>query len=198
MMGYIWGGMIIAAVFFGVIGGQADAVAEAALTGAEKAVTMAFSLLGMMCFWSGILEIAKRAGLTEKLARLIRPLTKLLFPKLSPDSPAVSAMVMNMTANFLGLSNAATPLGLAAMHELDKINPTPGTASDEMCMFVVINTASISLIPTTVITLRSAAGSVDPFGIILPVWVCSVMSAGVGVIVAKWLGHRRQRGRLSC
>jgi len=193
MMGYIWGGMIIAAVFFGVIGGQADAVAEAALTGAEKAVTMAFSLLGMMCFWSGILEIAKRAGLTEKLARLIRPLTKLLFPKLSPDSPAVSAMVMNMTANFLGLSNAATPLGLAAMHELDKINPQKGRASDEMCIFVVINTASITLIPTTVITLRAATGSADPFGIIVPVWICSILALTVGVTAAKLLAGKTRR-----
>jgi len=194
MMGYIWGGMIIAAFCFGAVNGQLEAVAQSALTGAENAVTMALGLLGMMCFWSGMLEIAKRAGLTEKLARLIRPLTKLLFPKLSASSPAVTAMVMNMTANFLGLSNAATPLGLAAMAELDKINPHKGTASDEMCMFVVINTASISLIPTTVITLRAAAGSQDPFGILVPVWICSVTAVIIGVMAAKLLA-RRDRGR---
>ena len=194
-MGYIWGGMVIAAFFFGIANGQLQSVAEAALSGAENAVTMAFSLLGMMCFWSGMLEIAKRSGLTDWLARLIRPLTKILFPKLSPDSPALRAMVMNMTANFLGLSNAATPLGLAAMHELDKINPNKDTASDEMCMFVVINTASISLLPTTVITMRAAAGSIDPFSIILPVWICSICSVTVGVIVAKYLSRRNKRRR---
>lgn len=196
MMSYIWGGMILVSFIFGIISGQTEAVASSVLSGAEKAVTMAFSLLGMMCFWSGILEIAKRAGITEKLAHLARPVTKLLFPKLKSDSPAVTAMVMNMTANFLGLANAATPLGLAAMRELDAINPKKDTASDEMCMFVVINTASISLLPTTVITLRAAAGSADPFSIILPVWLCSLAAICVGVTVAKLLSHRGKRGRL--
>ncbi len=193
MMGYIWGGMIAAAFLFGIINGETEAVAQASLDGARNAVEMALGLLGMMCFWSGLLEVAKRAGLTEKLARLIRPLTRLLFPRLPSDSPAVTAMVMNMTANFLGLSNAATPLGLAAMRELDKINPQKGCASDEMCMFVVINTASISLIPTTVITLRSAAGSADPFSIMVPVWICSLLSITVGVAAAKLLARRGRR-----
>ena len=193
MMGYIWGGMIITAFFFSFLTGNIETVAQSALTGAKNAVEMAMGLLGMMCFWSGLLEIAKRAGLTEKLAKCIRPLTRLLFPKLNPDSPAVTAMVMNMTANFLGLSNAATPLGLAAMTELDKINPKKHIASDEMCMFVVINTASITLIPTTVITLRAAAGSADPFGIIVPVWICSILALTVGVITAKILSKGKGR-----
>lgn len=196
MMSYIWGGIILVSFIFGAVNGQTEAVASSVLSGAEKSVTMALSLLGMMCFWSGILEIAKRAGITEKLACLARPLTKFLFPKLNPNSPAVTAMVMNMTANFLGLANAATPLGLAAMHELDAINSQKDTASDEMCMFVVINTASISLLPTTVITLRAAAGSADPFGIILPVWICSLSAITVGVTVAKLLSRKGKRGRL--
>ena len=194
MMGYIWGGMIVVSFLFGLFSGKTELVSQAVLSGAENAVKMAFDLLGMMCFWSGLLEVAKRAGLTEKLARLIRPLTKRLFPSLSPDSPAVHAMVMNMTANFLGLSNAATPLGLAAMAELDRENPHKGRATDAMCMFVVINTASLSLIPTTVITLRAATGSQDPFGIVVPVWICSVLAVFVGVITAKLLS-RRKRGR---
>lgn len=193
MMGYIWGGMIITAFFFSLLTGDIEAVAQSALKGAENAVEMSMGLLGMMCFWSGLLEIAKRSGLTEKLATYIRPLTKLLFPKLTPDSPAVTAMVMNMTANFLGLSNAATPLGLAAMAELDKINPKKEEASDEMCMFVVINTASITLIPTTLITLRAAAGSSDPFGIIVPVWICSILALTMGVTAAKILSKRNRR-----
>lgn len=193
MMGYIWGGMIVIAFFFSLLTGNIETVAQSALTGAENAVNMSLDLLGMMCFWSGLLEIAKQSGLTEKLAKCIRPLTRLLFPRLKPDSPAVTAMVMNMTANFLGLSNAATPLGLAAMAELDKINPQKEEASDEMCMFVVINTASITLIPATVITLRAAAGSADPFSIILPVWICSVLALTVGVATAKLLSKRKRR-----
>ncbi len=195
-MSYIWGGMMIAAFFFSVFSGNTEAVAEAVLSGAEKAVTMAFSLLGVMCFWSGMLEIASRAGLTEKLARLMRPLMRVLFPRLAPDSPATRAMVMNMTANILGLSNAATPLGLAAMQELDKINKNKEIASDEMCMFVVINTASISLMPTTVIALRAAAGSSDAFGILVPVWISSLTALAVGVFAAKLLARCQKRGRL--
>ncbi|MBE7036586.1 MAG: hypothetical protein E7403_04770 [Ruminococcaceae bacterium] len=193
MMGYIWGGMIVIAFLFGFLTGDIESVAQSALDGAKNAVDMSMGLLGMMCFWSGLLEIAKQAGLTEKLAVCIRPLTKLLFPKLKADSPAVTAMVMNMTANFLGLSNAATPLGLAAMAELDKINPQKGRASDEMCIFVVINTASITLIPTTVITLRAATGSADPFGIIVPVWICSILALTVGVTAAKLLAGKTRR-----
>lgn len=194
MMGYIWGGMIVTAFLFSFLTGDIEAVAQSALDGAKNAVDMSLGLLGMMCFWSGLLEIAKRSGLTEKLAICIRPITRLLFPKLKADSPAVTAMVMNMTANFLGLSNAATPLGLAAMAELDKINPEKGTASDEMCMFVVMNTASITLIPTTVITMRAATSSADPFSIIVPVWICSFSALTVGIIAAKLLakGSRRR------
>jgi len=193
MMSYIWGGMIVLSVLAAFFTGRIDAVAQGALDGADSAVKMALSLLGMMCLWSGLLEIARRAGLTEKLARLMRPLMRLLFPHLPPDSPAVSAMVMNMTANMLGLSNAATPLGLAAMEELDKINPHKGTATNEMCLFVVINTASISLFPTTVITLRSAAGSTEPFSILLPVWICSIIALFFGVLTAKLLSTRKGR-----
>lgn len=192
-MGYIFGGMIIVAVLFSFGGGSPEAVAQAALSGAESAVKLSFDLLGMMCFWSGLLEVARRAQLTEKLSRLIAPVTKFLFPRLPSDSPAVSAMIMNITANVLGLSNAATPLGLAAMAELQKINPKKERASDEMCMFVVLNTASISLLPTTVIAMRAAAGSSDPFSIIVPVWLCSAMALTVGVLMAKLLSARERR-----
>ncbi|MBE7010777.1 MAG: spore maturation protein A [Ruminococcaceae bacterium] len=194
MMSYIWGGMIVFSVLAAFFSGRTELVAQSILDGANSAVQMAISLAGMMCLWSGILEIAKRSGLTEKLAKLLSPLMRLLFPRLSPDSPAVRAMVMNITANMLGLSNAATPLGLAAMKELDRINPQKGVATDEMCMFVVINTASISLLPTTVITLRHAAGSTDPFGILIPVFLCSLCALVSGVITAHMMSMRR-RGR---
>ncbi len=195
MMGMIWGGMMVAAFFFGAIKRTPEAVAEAVLSGAENAVTLALGLLGMMCFWSGLLEIAKRSGLTEKLAILLKPFMKVLFPRLSPNSPAVLSMVMNITANLLGLSNAATPLGLAAMAELDKINPEKGIASDEMCMFVVINTASVTLIPTTVMILRQRAGSSEPFNILIPVWICSLTAITVGILAAKIMARYSRRGR---
>ncbi len=194
MMGYLFGGMILAAFFFGLTGGQLESVTAALFSGAESAVSLSISLLGMMCFWSGLLEIAKRSGLTELLAKLLSPVTRLLFPRLPKNSPAISAMVMNMTANFLGLANAATPLGLSAMAELDRINPKKGTATEEMCLFVVINSASLSLMPTTVITLRSALSSQSPAEIIPAVWLSSLCALIPGIILAKVLARRQRRG----
>lgn len=196
-MNYVWAGMIILAYVFAISGGKTDAVTQSALDGAKGAVDMVISLLGMMCFWTGLLEIAKRSGLTGKLARFASPLMRILFPKLKKEKEAQSAIIMNMIANFLGLSNAATPLGIKAMEELDRINGKKQLASSEMCMFVVINTASITLMPTTLITLRSAAGSTEPFAIIVPVWICSVFSVTAGVIAAK-LFDRREAKRGLC
>lgn len=196
MMNYVWAGMILAAYLFAFVNGNVEAVTQGALDGAKSAVEMTLALLGMMCFWTGLLEIAKRSGMTEKLARLARPLMSFLFPQLKRDGVAVSAIVMNMTANFLGLSNAATPLGLKAMEELNLANGGSSRASDAMCMFVVINTASINLIPTTLITLRSAAGSSDPFGIIVPVWLSSLLSVTVGVAAVKMFSKKDARRKL--
>lgn len=196
MMNYVWAGMILAAYLFALMNGNVEAVTQGALDGAKSAVEMTLALLGMMCFWTGLLEIAKRSGMTEKLARLARPLMSFLFPQLKRDGTAVSAIVMNMTANFLGLSNAATPLGLKAMEELNRANGGSSRASDAMCMFVVINTASINLIPTTLITLRSAAGSSDPFGIIVPVWISSLLSVAVGVAAVKMFSKKDARRKL--
>lgn len=196
-MNYVWAGMIILAYVFAISGGKTDAVTQSALDGAKGAVDMVISLLGMMCFWTGLLEIAKRSGLTGKLVRFASPLMRILFPKLKKEKEAQSAIIMNMIANFLGLSNAATPLGIKAMEELDRINGKKQLASSEMCMFVVINTASITLMPTTLITLRSAAGSTEPFAIIVPVWICSVLSVTAGVIAAK-LFDRREAKRGLC
>ena len=190
MINYIWASMLILSFIFSIAKGNLSDVNNALLDGASSAVEMAIGLLGMMCFWSGLLEIAKRAGLTEKLSKMLRPLMKLLFPELKENSPAIIAMLMNMVANFLGLSNAATPLGLKAMKELDKENKQRKKASHSMCLFVVINTASITLIPTTVIALRAANGSKDPFSVIVPVWICSVISITVGIVISKILAKR--------
>ena len=193
MINFLWGGMIIVSFVFAMFSGNMESVNGALVEGTRSAVDMSIGLLGMMCLWTGLLEIAKRAGLTEKLAEVLSPLMRLLFPELKKDSPAVCAMLMNMVANFLGLSNAATPLGLKAMAELDKENKKRKSASDAMCLFVVINTASITLIPTTVIALRASNGSKDAFSVIIPVWICSIISVTVGIIAAKIMKKRGGR-----
>lgn len=190
MMNYIWVFMIIFSYIYSFFAGTTEAVTASVFSGAEKATQMVISLLGMMCLWTGLLEVAEQAGITKKIERLLSPVTRILFPTLPDGSEAKSAIVMSMTANLLGLSNAATPLGLAAMNKLEKRSLTPGIATDDMCMFVVINTASITLIPTTLLTLRTAAGSAAPFEIMVPVWICSVLSVASGIIAAKIFARR--------
>lgn len=190
MINYIWAGMIVFSVIFALFSGNLEAVSNGLLEGAESAVSMSIGLLGLICFWSGLLEIAKKSGLTEKMSEIAKPFMKKLFPELKPDSPAIDAMLMNMTANFLGLSNAATPLGLKAMDELQKENRKRKRASHSMCLFAVINTASITLIPTTVIALRASNGSKEPFSVIVPVWICSFVALLTGVVISKLMSKR--------
>lgn len=196
MLGYIWAGIIIFSYIFSIFTSRIAIVTEAALSGAGDAVSLAISMLGITCFWSGIMEIAKKSNLTEKIAKIMSPLISRLFPDISPKSPAYSAIVMNIIANLLGLSNAATPLGLRAMAELKRENNNAPVASGAMCMFVLINTASVTLIPSTVIALRSASGSLFPFEIILPAWISSFCSLFAGIIFYKFLTKRSQRRSL--
>ena len=190
MLNYIWSGMMIIAVIFGLLTGRITDVSSALMTGANDAVAMTISLMGIMCLWTGIMNIAENTGVTEIVAKMLSPLMRVLFPKLK-DKKAKDAIIMNMTANMLGLSNAATPLGLKAMQELKRLSDGK-TATDEMCMFIVINTASLQLIPSTVIALRQAAGSVTPTDIIIPVWICSVCVITVGVLAAKIFSKRQK------
>ncbi len=184
MLNYIWGGMMLISIVFGAFNGTLQNVASAIMTGASDGVNTSLSLLGVMCLWSGIMEIANNSGFVKFFAVLLRPLTKILFPRLKSDSEAINAIVMNMTANMLGMSNAATPLGIKAVKELHKLNPSK-VASDEICMFVVINTASIQLIPSTVLALRQSVNSANVFEIIFPVWIVSIVAITVGVITCK-------------
>ncbi len=190
MLNYIWGFMILIAVIAAFFTGRMDAVAAAAMEGAAAGINLVFEMLGVMCFWTGLMEIAQRAGLIRGIARLLRPLTRLLFPRLSPNGDAMEAIVMNISANLLGMSNAATPLGLRAMQMLDQENGGKKRASDAMCMFVLINTASIQLLPTTLILLRQNAGSQSPAEIMVPVWIVSVVALLCGVCSAKILQKR--------
>ncbi len=191
MINYIWAGMLLLSFISALIGGDVEALTKGAIDGAGEGVTLAVSLLGIMCLWSGIAKIAERSGLIEVFARLLRPVTKVLFPRLKAGSSALSAIVMNMVANLLGMGNAATPLGIRAMEELNKLNTTD-EATDEMCIFAVLNTASIQLIPSTLISLRQSFGSIDPSIIIVPVWIVSIMAVLSAVVSAKIFEKRRR------
>jgi len=190
LLNYIWGIMIVLSVICGFLTGKIGDVSNALITGADDGVKMTISLMGVMCFWSGIMNIAEKSGVTEIIAKILKPVTKILFPKLK-DEKAINAIIMNMTANMLGLSNAATPLGLKAMKELNKYSDGK-TATDEMCMFIVINTASLQIIPATIIAMRQAAGSATPTDIIIPVWLCSIRVITVGVVTAKIFSKRQK------
>lgn len=188
MLNYIWSGMIIIAIICSLLTGRIAEISSALIEGAADGVSLTISLMGIMCLWTGIMKIAGETGVTEMVARLLAPLIKILFPKLK-DKRAKDAIVMNMTANMLGLSNAATPFGLKAMEELKRLSPNK-VASDEMCMFIVINTASIQIIPSTVIALRQ--GAATPTDIIIPVWICSICVVTIGVLAVK-IFSKRQR-----
>ena len=191
-MNYIWGFMIIISYIYSIFTGTTAEVTASIFDGCESAVKLVISLLGMMCLWTGMLEIAQSSGLTKKVQKLISPLVSFLFPSVRKNSETAGAISMSITANLLGLSNAATPLGLAAMEKLENENPTKETASDNMCMFVLINTASITLIPTTLLTIRTTFNSSAPFEILVPVWIVSLVSLASGVICAKFCARRRK------
>ncbi len=179
--------LFVAAAVAGAIKGDVKAVGQGAFDGAAQGVTLAIGLVGVMALWLGLLKIAEKAGLVDKLARAVRPIFRPLFPGVPDGHPAISAMLLNIAANMLGLGNAATPFGIKAMEELEKLNPTPGTATNAQVLFLAINTASLQIVPTTVIALRAAAHSSDAAGIILPTLAASCCALTVGVVSAKVL-----------
>jgi len=191
-MSWIWGGMVILSLLFGAATGRIDAVSEAALSGAQNAVELSLSMAGVLCLWSGIMEIMRVCGLTDGLARAFRPLMRRLLPEASRDSETLAAVSANVSANLLGLGNAATPLGIQAARRMAR--GCGGVASDELCRLVVLNTASIQLLPTTIASVRAAAGCKTPFDILPAVWLSSVLSVTAG-LTAAWLlslaGRRR-------
>ncbi len=179
--------LFVAAAIAGAIKGDLKAVGQGAFDGATSAVTLAIGLVGVMSLWLGLLKIAEKAGLVEKIARAARPIFRPLFPGVPEGHPAISAMLLNIAANMLGLGNAATPFGIKAMEELEKLNPTPGTATNAQVLFLAINTASLQLVPTTVIALRASAHSSDPAGILVPTLASTLCALTVAIVVAKLL-----------
>ena len=192
MLNKIWAGMLLIAFIIGSFTGKISEVSDALMSGAKDAASLCFSLLGIMCLWTGLSKIAEKSGLTNLLATMLYPVTKILFPRLKKSSAALNAIVMNIVANLLGMGNAATPLGIKAMKELDKLNPDKEVASDEMCMFAVINTASVQLIPATLIALRETYNSKNPGEIILAVWITSIIVIIVGTSLAKLFALKRR------
>ena len=194
MMSWLFTGMLVLSLLFGILNGRMEQVSISAVNECSNAVTLAIQLAGVMCLWSGLMRIAEVSDLTGKLSRLFRPVMKLLLWHLPADSKAAKAIIMNLTANLLGLGNAATPLGIAAMKELEKISPRKGIASNEMALLVVLNTASLQLIPTTTAALRLAAGSAAPMEILPAVWLASSMSILSGILAAKFFSRLFGKG----
>ncbi|CAN5333978.1 nucleoside recognition domain-containing protein [soil metagenome] len=187
MLNFIWIGLIIASIICGCINDRIPEVVASVTESAKAAFELALGLAGIMTFWLGLMKIAEDGGLIRIMARALRPLLTRLFPDVPANHPAMGSMVLNITANMLGLTNAATPFGLRAMNELEKLNPLPGTATNAMCTFLVINTASIQLIPTTAIAYLVAAGATHPTDIIATALFSTCCATTAALITVKIL-----------
>ncbi|EEF61741.1 nucleoside recognition domain-containing protein [Pedosphaera parvula] len=188
MLNYIWLGLLVFAVVIGGVTGHMKEVSDGAFNMAKTAVMdISLPLIGIMALWLGIMRLAEKSGMVQILARLLRPLMVRLFPDVPPEHPAMGSMVMNMAANMLGLSNAATPLGIRAMKDLDSLNPRPGTATNAMCTFLAINTSSIQLIPVTAVAILAVNKSKDPSSIIGSSFLATVCAAISAIIMVKIL-----------
>ena len=184
-MAVVWVVMVAASVVCGITGGNMAEVSAAALEGAKAAVELCISLAGVLCLWSGFMELLKQCGLEKKLAALFRPLLRRLLPGANRDPETMAAVSGNLSANLLGLGNAATPLGIRAARRMAL--GAQGRASNELCRLVVLNTASVQLLPTTVAAVRSGCGAAAPFDILPAVWISSVLSVSVGLLAARLL-----------
>ena len=191
-MAWIWTGMLVLSMVFGVANGTIAQVGNAALEGAGAAVELCISMAGIMCLWSGVMAILDRCGITGALSRLFRPLLRRLMPQASRDQETMAAVSANLSCNLLGLGNAATPLGIQAARRMAR--GCGGVASNELCLLVVLNTASIQLLPTTIAGVRAACGSASPFDILPAVWLASALSVTAGLLAAFLLSHLTKRG----
>lgn len=191
-MAFVFAGMFAVSLAFSLAAGDSAALSAGMMEAAGGAVELLLSITGMLCMWSGFMRIASDCGLITKLSRLCAPLLRRLYPDVDTESEAFRCISMNISANLLGLGNAATPLGLNAMRELRRLHDSD-TASDSMVIFVVMNTASIQLLPTTVAALRKSYGSEHPFDILLCVWITSALALTAGLAAAKLMNRKRVR-----
>lgn len=183
LMGVIWTGMIIVSIIFSCASGTTEQVGEAALRGAEEAVRLCLDIGGIMCLWCAVMELMRECGIAGALARLLRPVLRLLFPEAAKHEDILEPLSANVSANLLGLGNAATPMGIRAAKQMAALGKK-GEATNELCRLVVLNTASIQLLPTTIAAIRAAEGAAMPFDILPAVWISSAASVAVGLTAA--------------
>jgi spore maturation protein A len=193
MVNYIWVLMTIIGIVFALFNGTIGEVNKAVFDGAKEAVTLCIGLISVLVFWLGMMRIAEESGLLEKLSKLFRPLVKLIFPEVPVNHPAMGYILSNMISNMFGLGNAATPLGIKAMEELKKLNGGKNSASRSMVTFLAINTASITIIPTTVIAIRMTYHSVSPTEIVVPTIITTLLSAIGAILIDRYFYYRRRR-----
>ena len=185
MLNILWPIFIIISIVYAVISGNIENLNNSIFESAENVVEFSISLIGLTCLWSGIMEIAAKAKMIDYLCKLLNPIIKVVFPNLKENNTTKKNVMMNIIANILGLGNAATPLGLKAMDDLQRENKIKDTLSDNMMMLIVLNTASLQVIPTTVLAIRNSLGSENPSMIIFPVWIATICAAIVGVVATK-------------
>ena len=204
MLNYLWAGMILIGIVWGTFNGALSEITEGALNSAKEAVTLSITMLGIMSFWCGILKIGEESGLIEAMTKKMSPVLHFLFPKLPEGHPAEDAIATNMIANMLGLGWAATPAGLKAMEELEKleedrrihqvVSVPKGTANNEMCTFLIINISSLQLIPINIVAYRAEYGSVDPMAIIGPALLATMISTMAGIVFCKIMQNTEKIG----
>jgi len=195
VVNWIWLFFIAAGIAYGAATGNLDRVTAALFDGAKSGVTVSFGLISVLAFWLGLMRIAEQAGLVAKLSSLLAPVVRFLFPGVPRDHPALGYILSNMSANILGLGNAATPMGIKAMQELQKLNPDKETASPAMCTLLAINTASITVIPTTVLAVRMSYGAQNPADIIGPTLLATAVATGAAIAADRWFRRRSARRR---
>lgn len=185
MLNILWPIFIIISFGYAIFSGNLDKLNESIFSSTSESVNLCINLLGTICLWNGIMQIAKKTSIIDKLTNMLKPLLKFLFPEIKQDSEVQKEISMNMIANILGLGNAATPLGLKAMKSLQKENLKKDTLTNSMITFIVLNTASLQIIPTTVIAIRSSMNSNNPTSIVFPVWIATICAAIAGIAATK-------------
>lgn len=195
MLNVLWPIFIIISFAFAIFSGNIDKLNESIFSSTSDAVNLCINLLGTICLWNGIMQIASKTSVLDKLTKMLRPLINFLFPEIKKEDQVHKEISMNMVANILGLGNAATPLGLKAMKSLQKDNKNKDTLTDSMAMFIVLNTASLQIIPTTVIAIRSSLGSDNPTSVVFPVWIATLCAAVAGITVTKLFIKFSKKGK---
>ncbi len=193
MLGKIFGGLVLLSLVAGILLGNTAQLSNAVLDGAKGAVELSLSLCGIMSLWCGIMKVMESAGMIEKLSALLRPMLKIFFPDAYKSRVGIGEISANISANLLGIGNAATPFALKAMEKLQSINKNPSCASADMITLAVMNTASFNLIPTTIIALRRAAGACEPYSVIVPIWISSLTCSLMALVLSALMRRASRR-----